>query len=142
VTRVWSLKDLHGRLPKASGGKWRIQGAHKMGKGCGEGDSSPVPRSALQRPGGCQLAACEARFFLIESPRTSRRGQWRDHETAPGLECPGQHNERLAGIFAVFVQNLEPSPLATVKSTACAFFVNLTGRGNHSGTKNCAPTAV
>ena len=27
-------------------------GAHKLGKGCGERDSGPVPRSALEKPGG------------------------------------------------------------------------------------------
>jgi hypothetical protein len=27
-------------------------GGHKLGKGCGERDTGPVPRSALERPGG------------------------------------------------------------------------------------------
>lgn len=40
-------------------------GDHKRGKGCGERDSSPVPRSAMERPGERQPPAlCTSAAFL------------------------------------------------------------------------------
>jgi len=50
-------------------------GDSELGKGCGERDSSPVPRSVLERPDGVSPAAYAPprRFLRIESPFISMR---------------------------------------------------------------------